>query len=149
MRALFLFFLLILFSCSERNIYNTKFLNLKGEEVLIKRGKKTLLVYVWTGTCIGHTEDLKELVKNYDSISRKYRVISVAVFMKPEDVKEFLKENKIKTQFPMLSDPKGNLSDVVKLVFLPSTIIFNEEGKPVKIYPRLPLNVLLENNVSH
>ena len=148
MRVLFFFFLLILFSCSERNIYNTKFLNLKNEEVLIKKGNKPLLIYVWTGTCIGHTEDLKELAERYDLVSKKYRVFSVAVFMNPEDIKEFLRENKLEIPFPILSDPKGNLSEIIKLVFLPSTIIFSKDGKPEKIYPRLPLKVLLENDVS-
>ncbi len=142
MRYFLLFFLIIL-SCSGGTVYDIKFLNISGNFVKIKRSEKKLLLYVWSGTCTGHTEDLKTLNKVYDELKKKYNIVSVAVFMTPGDIKELLKKEKINPKYPILADPKGKLTEKVKLIFLPATLIFDKEGKLLKNLPRLPLNRIL------
>ncbi len=142
-------FLLVLFifivSCGRDTIYEITFIDLKGREVRITREEKPLLIYVWTGTCIGHQEDIRTINRYFSELSKKYRIVSLAVFMKPKDVKEFLKENKITPEFILLADPEGKIADLVKLVFLPTTLIFDESGKLLKSFPRFPLKKILKD----
>ncbi|HIP42589.1 MAG TPA: redoxin domain-containing protein [Aquifex aeolicus] len=105
--------------------------------------EKRLLLYVWSGTCIGHTEDLKVLNSNYEKLTKDYHIVSVAIFMTPEGVKEFLQKVEINPKFPILADPKGNLTEIEKLIFLPATLIFDSEGKLLNNYPRFPLQRLM------
>ncbi len=144
-RLFFLLLFLFIVSCGRDTIYDVTFIDLKGREVKIKREGKPLLLYVWTGTCIGHQEDMKLINRHFSELSEKYKVVSLAVFMKPEDVKEFLKENRITPKFILLSDPEGKITNLVKLVFLPATLLFDESGKLIKNYPRLPLKELLKD----
>ncbi|GAB6065367.1 hypothetical protein JCM9492_04590 [Aquifex pyrophilus] len=141
MRYLFIFFLLLI-SCSQETIYDINFFNLSGNPVKIKRENKKLLLYVWSGTCTGHTEDLRILNEVYKKLSERYNVVSVAVFMTPKDVRDFLKKEGINPRYPILSDPKGKLTEQVKLIFLPATLIFDESGKLLGNFPRLPLEKL-------
>lgn len=139
------FLLLFIISCqAERTIYNINFVDLKGNPARMEKPvNKKLLLYVWTGTCTGHTDDIKVINENYEKLSQKYEVVSLAVFMTPQDVLKVLKDYGIKPKFKVLVDPKGNITELVKLVFLPSTMIFNEEGELVKEYPRFPLKELI------
>jgi len=140
-----IFLIFLLLSCQkERTIYDITFTDLQGNKVKIQKpeGKK-LLLYVWTGTCTGHTEDMKLINKHYGELSKRYEIVSLAVFMTPQDVKEVLKRYKIKPRFTVLTDPQGKVTDLVKLVFLPSTMIFGEGGNLLKNYPRLPLKELI------
>ena len=142
-RVLLFFIFLILFSCKEKTIYDLTFLDLSGKAVRISSKGKKLLLYVWSGTCIGHTEDLKVLNSEYEKLTKDYHVVSVAVFMTPEGVKEFVQKVKIKPRFPILADPKGNLTEIERLIFLPATLIFTPEGKLLNNYPRFPLQRLI------
>lgn len=143
MQKFLLLFFFFLFSCGETTIYDLTLIDLKGREVKIEKSQKPLLLYVWTGTCTGHQEDIKLINEHLLELSKKYRVVSLAVFMKPEDVSKFLQENQIKPKFLLLTDPEGKITNVINLVFLPSTVVFDESGKPIKSYPRLPLKELL------
>ncbi len=144
-RLLFSILLIFIVSCGGDSIYDITFRDLEGREVKIKREKKPLLIYVWTGTCIGHQEDMKLISKNFSELSRKYKVVSLAVFMKPDDVKEFLKENRITPKFISLADPEGKITDLVKLIFLPTTLLFDESGRLLKSFPRFPLKEFLKD----
>lgn len=143
-RLLFLFLFLIL-SCGKTTIYDIAFVDLKGREVKIEKSEKPLLLYVWTGTCIGHQEDMRLMNEHFSELSKRYKVVSLAVFMKPEDVWEFLRQTQISPKFIMLADPEGRITNIVKLVFLPATLVFDESGEMKKNYPRLPLKELLRD----
>lgn len=144
MIKIFFFFIFLIFSsCKEKKIYDLTFLDLSGRAVKINSQSEKLLLYVWSGTCIGHTEDLKVLNSNYEKLIKDYHVVSIAVFMTPEGIKEFLQKKKIKPRFPVLADPKGNLTEIEKLIFLPATLIFTPEGKLLNNYPRFPLQRLI------
>ncbi len=145
MLKVFILFLFLLFSCGKKTVYDLSFYDLNGREVKIKNGEKPLLLYVWTGTCIGHQEDMKRLNEYYEKLVKRYKVVSLAVFMKTEDVGEFLKESNIKPKFLILTDPTGNLTSIVKLVFLPATLVFEPSGELKGNYPRLPLSKLLKD----
>lgn len=144
LKLLFLFLFLIL-SCGKTTIYDIAFVDLKGREVKIEKSEKPLLLYVWTGTCIGHQEDMRLMNEHFSELSKRYKVVSLAVFMKPEDVWEFLKQTQISPKFIMLADPEGRITNIVKLVFLPATLVFDESGEMKKNYPRLPLKELLRD----
>ncbi len=143
MKKLFLVLLLFLFSCQQDSIYDLRLLDLSGKEtdLSVYRGKP-LIIYVWSGTCIGHTEDLKRLVKIKPKLSGDVNLISIAIMMDEEDVKEVLKRNGIKPNFPIYADPKGVFSDKVTLIFLPATIRISAEGKVEDNYPKLPKELL-------
>ena len=138
---LLILFVLFLVSCRGGGVYDLVLKDMEGRDFRLSRyeGKK-FVVYVWSGTCIGHVEDLKRL----SELAPKMDVplVSVAVMMDVEDVKEVLRENNIKPSYPVLADPKGRFADEVTLIFLPSTIIFDEEGRVVENYPKLPPNLI-------
>ena len=145
MKKTFLFlFLLFVFSCGEKTVYDLTFTDPSGREVKIKPEKKPLLLYVWTGTCTGHQEDMKLMNEHFSELSERYKIISLAVFMKPEDVKVFLKQSGLKPKFLLLTDPQGKITSLVKLIFLPATLLFDSSGKLIGNYPRLPLEKLLK-----
>ena len=145
MPKLFFLFLFLILSCGKTTIYDIAFVDLKGREVKIEKSEKPLLLYVWTGTCIGHQEDMRLMNEHFSELSKRYKVVSLAVFMKPEDVWEFLRQTQISPKFIMLADPEGRITNIVKLVFLPATLVFDESGEMKKNYPRLPLKELLRD----
>ncbi len=137
LRILLVLFLLVA-SCTE-SVHDIRLSDPSGESVALSRFKgRPLVVYVWSGTCIGHTEDLRELVTLYPEIRRKAELISVAVMMNPQDVKLFLRKNQLDLNYPVLADEKGEFARRVTLVFLPATLIFDGKGKLVESYPGLP-----------
>lgn len=148
-KALLFFIFLILLSCKEETIYDLTFFDLSGRAVKIGSQGNKLLLYVWSGTCIGHTEDLKVLNSNYEKLTKDYLVVSVAVFMTSEGIKEFLQKVKIEPRFPILADPKGNLTEIEKLIFLPATLVFTPEEKLLNNYPRFPLQRLMSGLHHH
>ncbi len=139
MQKVLLFILLFILSCSESGVYDTELYNLNGRTLNLEkfRGKR-LIVYVWSGTCIGHTEDLRRLTALYPKIKEKIELISVAVMMDKDDVQTVLAQNKIEPNYPVYADPKGNFAGKVTLIFLPATLLIDEKGKVIKNYPRLP-----------
>jgi len=140
-RILLTLFLLIA-SCTE-SVHDVKLSDPSGGSVTLSRFKgRPLVVYVWSGTCIGHTEDLRELVVLYPEIRKKAELISVAVMMDPEDVKLYLRKNRLDLNYPVLADEKGEFAQRVTLVFLPATLIFDSEGRLVESYPGLPENLI-------
>ncbi len=148
MLRLFFLLLLLTFSCTGKTVYDLSFIDLKGRQVRIARTDKPLLLYVWTGTCTGHQEDMSIMNAKYEALSERYRIVSLAVFMKPSDVKTFLRQSGLKPKFVLLTDPQGNITSIVKLIFLPASLIFDPSGKLLGNYPRLPLNELLNGNVA-
>ena len=138
MKKLIFLFLSILLSCSERGIYNTKVLDMTGKRIRLADLKDSgLIIYLWTGTCIGHTRDLQRLGDLYEKGKVTRKVVSIAIMMDPEDISEFKKENSISDLIPFYADPEGKIADVIKITFLPSTIIIDESGQVRGNYPGL------------
>ncbi|RLJ70798.1 peroxiredoxin [Hydrogenivirga caldilitoris] len=137
MKVLLLLFTVLLLSCSSDHLYNLSLRSIDGKEIKLSqfRGKK-FIVYVWSGTCVGHVEDLKRLTVVYPEL--EVPLVSIAVMMDVQDVKEVLQKNNIKPNYPVLADPKGEFANKVTLLFLPATIIFNERGEVLKNFPQLP-----------
>lgn len=143
MKRLFVLILSFLLSCSGHSLYSIKVKDLSGKEVSLKAYEgQDLILYVWSGTCIGHTKDLRRLVDIYPELKGDKKLISVAIMMDYEDVKQVLKENGIEPNYPVYADPKGELAREVKLLFLPATIFVNGKGEIVGNYPRLPEKLL-------
>jgi len=141
LRILIVLFLMLT-SCTE-SIHEVKLRDTSGRSVPLSQFRgKPLVVYVWSGTCIGHTEDLKELVKLYPEIRRRAELISVAVMMSPGDVRSFLRRVGLDPGYPVLADEKGEFAQKVTLVFLPATLVFDREGRLLESYPGLPENLL-------
>jgi len=128
---LLLFFLLTACGGQSLTLYD-----LSGREVKLPSSEKPLLLYVWSGTCVGHGEDLKRLSELYPKLSEKYEVYAVAVFMKPEDALAYLKKEGIEPSYPLLVDPTGRLEERFKLLYLPATLIL-EGGELKAMNPRL------------
>ena len=143
MKKLIFLFALFLISCSDRNIYDTKVVDINGNRINIGELKsKGLVVYLWTGTCIGHTRDLKRLGQLYEEGKITRKVVSIAIMMDPEDISEFKRKNSISDLIPFYADPEGKIADVIKITFLPSTIIIDERGKVTGNYPGLAEKLL-------
>ncbi len=138
--ALALFFAL---SCSEKQtIPPIELHTLEGRRLSLKelKGKK-VVIYVWSRTCAGHSKDLRLL----DEISKNRKdiyVVSYAVAMVKEDVIKSYKEIGIQPKFITVLDPEVKFNEYYKIVFLPSTFIFDERGKFVGSYPGLPQDKL-------
>ncbi len=142
MLRILLVLFLMLSSCTE-SVHEVKLRDTSGRSVPLSQFRgKPLVVYVWSGTCIGHTEDLRELVKLYPKVRERAELISVAVMMSPGDVESFLRKVELDPDYPILADEKGEFAQKVTLVFLPATLIFDEEGRLVESYPGLPQNLL-------
>jgi len=62
--------------------------------------------------------------------------------MSPGDVESFLRKVELDPDYPILADEKGEFAQKVTLVFLPATLVFDEEGRLVESYPGLPENLL-------
>ncbi len=142
MLRILLVLFLMLTSCTE-SVHEVKLRDTSGRSVPLSQFRgKPLVVYVWSGTCIGHTEDLRELVKLYPKVRERAELISVAVMMSPGDVESFLRKVELDPDYPILADEKGEFAQKVTLVFLPATLVFDEEGRLVESYPGLPENLL-------
>ncbi len=143
MRLLYIFFVILAFSCSERNIYDEFVIDLEGNKVKIREiSDEKLVIYLWTGTCLGHTKDLKRLSELYQSRKITRKVISIAIMMDQEDVLELKKKNSLSDEIPFYADPEGKLGEVIKITFLPSTIFIDERGKVTGNYPGLAEKLL-------
>lgn len=143
MRKFLLLLFIFLLSCSGNSIYDIEVIDLSGNKADLKayRGKP-LIVYVWSGTCIGHTEDLRRLTKIYPKLAGKVNLVSIAIMMDESDVKEVLRRNGINPNFPLYADPKGRFSEKVILMFLPATIKIDEKGEVKGNYPKLPKDLI-------
>jgi peroxiredoxin len=138
-KLLLLFFFLM--SCTTDGVYDLELKDLKGNRFSFSQFKgRDFIVYVWSGTCIGHVEDLKKLNELYPELP--VPLVSVAVMMKREDILDVLENNGIEPKYPILADPKGKFADSITLVFLPATIIFDKKGRVVENYPQLPPNLI-------
>jgi hypothetical protein len=126
---------------------------LRGDRVNLREFKgKPLLLYIWSGTCVGHTRDLKRLADwNLGDI----RVISLAIGMEREDVEKTYSEMGVVPRYITLLDRKVRISDYITLVFLPYILMYNSDGMLVKKLAKLPESkedleeILLKSGILH
>ncbi len=152
MLRIFLFSIfLFLFSCGGKD----NILDITLREV--NSGKKVhlsdykfdyMVIYMWTGTCEGHEKDLKNLNDLKRKLGNNVKLVSLAVLMEGDTVTELFKELNIKPEFINLYDSKGNITEVVKLITLPSTLLIDREGNIIKEFIRLPSSNLINKNIS-
>ena len=140
-RLLLFLALLVSLSCSEGDIYSVQLETLKGEKTNLSEYKgKRMLLYLWTGTCLGHVNDMRDINSFREKLSLP--VVSVALMMRPEDIEEVLKKNNLRPYFPIYADPRGSIADLITLEFLPTTVLISEEGKVISMIPGFSLRVL-------
>ncbi|MDQ7037965.1 MAG: TlpA disulfide reductase family protein [Aquificota bacterium] len=125
-------------SCTE-TVHDITLRDINGKAVPLSlyRGKP-LVVYVWSGTCVGHTEDLKRLATAFPHLRGRLNLITVALMMNEDEARKVLRESGVEPPYPVLVDPEGDLARKVTLLFLPATIVFNGKGIPVENLPGLP-----------
>jgi peroxiredoxin len=134
------FFLIV--SCTE-SVYDLTLEDLEGREVPLSLYRSgTLVVYLWSGTCVGHTEDLRSLTEVAPSLKGRANLITVAVMMDAREVLKVLRDNRIEPNYPVLVDPEGRFARKVPLVFLPATMVFDKRGLLEKSYPGLPPDLI-------
>ncbi len=133
--------LVISLSCSEGDIYSVQLETLEGRKTTLSEYEgKRILLYLWTGTCLGHVNDMRDINAFKEEISLP--VVSVALMMRPEDIKEVLEKNRLTPYFPIYADPKGRMADLITLEFLPTTVLISEEGRVIRMIPGFSLRVL-------
>jgi peroxiredoxin len=111
--------------------------DLEGREHNLREYKgKKLILYVWSRTCAGHSRDLRLLNEIVDK-KGEYTVISYAVAMEPEDVRKSYEELGIKPRFITLIDTGVRFNDYIPITFLPSTYLFDRDGRLIKSSPGL------------
>lgn len=128
---------LLFFSCSKEVLPRIEVRTLDNKPVYLShyKGKKVLL-YVWSKTCAGHSQHLKEL-SLLAKEKKDYFIISYAIAMEVQDVIKSYNDLGIKDGFITLVDTKVSFDNHFNITFLPSTYIFDEKGRFVKSYPGL------------
>ncbi|MCS7262615.1 MAG: TlpA family protein disulfide reductase [Aquificaceae bacterium] len=132
--GLIVFFLL---ACDGNKLPKVQVRTIDDRKVYLSdyRGKPVLL-YVWSKTCAGHTADLRRLSKILEG-RPDYWVISYAVAMTPQEVRQSYAELGIEGNFLTLVDTEVRLNDHIPITFLPSTYLFDAQGRLLKVYPGL------------
>jgi peroxiredoxin len=143
MRKVHILLILFLISCSEKTLYDSTLVDLEGKKVNLASlyGSRTAF-YIWTGTCAGHTDDLKAISQLYKKGDVKINLFSIAVFMEPEEVASILKREGIERNFPILADPHGEIAALFQLIYVPATILVDEEGYVFENHPGLSLKLV-------
>ena len=115
---------LLFVSCTQREVIPPLSLEtLDGSKVSLSQFKgKKIVLYVWSRTCVGHSEQLKLLNE--------------------------LSEKRKDLRFITVLDPEVKFNDYYRIVFLPSTYLFDEKGRFIKSYPGLPEAIFSNLNSS-
>jgi cytochrome oxidase Cu insertion factor (SCO1/SenC/PrrC family) len=140
---------LLFVSCTQREVVPPLSLEtLDGSKVSLNqfKGKKVVL-YVWSRTCVGHSEQLKLLNELAEKRKDLY-IISYAVAMVREDVVKSYRDIGISPKFITVLDPEVKFNEYYRIVFLPSTYLFDEKGRFIKVYPGLPKDIFSNLNSS-
>lgn len=141
--------ILLFVSCTQREVIPPLSLEtLDGSKVSLNQLKgKKLILYVWSRTCAGHSEQLK-LLNELSEKRKDLYIISYAVAMVREDVVKSYRDIGISPKFLTVLDPEVKFNEYYRIVFLPSTYLFDERGKLIKVYPGLPKDIFSSLNSS-
>jgi cytochrome oxidase Cu insertion factor (SCO1/SenC/PrrC family) len=140
---------LLFVSCTQREVVPPLSLEtLDGSKVSLSQFKgKKIVLYVWSKTCAGHSEQLKLLNELAEKRKDLY-IISYAVAMVREDVVKSYRDIGISPKFITVLDPEVKFNEYYRIVFLPSTYLFDEKGRFIKVYPGLPKDIFSNLNSS-
>jgi len=98
-KLIFIIVAIFLVSCGgEKNILNITFRETKsGKKVnLSDYTFDYMIIYVWTGTCVGHEKDLQNLNELNKKLGGNIKLVSLAVLMERDAVLETFRELNIK-----------------------------------------------------
>jgi len=149
LRLIGLFLILLFVSCTQREVIPPLSLEtLDGSKVSLNqlKGKKVVL-YVWSRTCAGHSEQLK-LLNELSEKRKDLYIISYAIAMVREDVIKSYRDIGISPKFLTVLDPEVKFNEYYRIVFLPSTYLFDERGRFIRAYPGLPEAIFSNLNSS-
>jgi len=140
---------LLFVSCTQREVIPPLSLEtLDGSKVSLNQFKgKKIILYVWSRTCAGHSEQLK-LLNELSEKRKDLYIISYAVAMLQEDMIKSYRDIGISPKFLTVLDPEVKFNEYYRIVFLTSTYLFDERGRFTKAYPGLPKDLLSSVNSS-
>lgn len=106
-----------------------------GENVRLSdfRGQIVLLNF-WASWCVPCRQEmpiLNDIQKKYEALG--FSVLGVNVDLKSEKAIAYLKDTPV--NFPVLYDPKGDVSKLYSVSAMPSTAIIDRDGKVRFIHP--------------
>lgn len=81
----------------------------------------------WCGPCVKSFPWMQEMHEKY--ADQGLRIVAVTVDENPEDAKAFLKKNRV--SFDIVYDPEGKLAAEYGLVGMPTSFMFDREGKQI------------------
>ncbi|MGG3626279.1 endospore biogenesis thiol-disulfide oxidoreductase StoA [Bacillus gobiensis] len=100
-----------------------------GKMIIPEKGKKTA-VHFWTSWCPPCKEELPQFQKFYEENKNRTQLITVNLTSQEkskESVSRFLKEYHL--TLPVVLDPDGRFMNLYRIVTIPTTYLYNEDGK--------------------
>lgn len=101
-----------------------------GEKMTIPaKGKKTA-VHFWTSWCPPCKDELPQFQKFHEEKKNHAQLITVNLTSQEqskESVSRFLKEYRL--TLPVVLDPEGKFMNLYRIVTIPTTYLYNEDGK--------------------
>jgi peroxiredoxin len=107
------------FTLQSRDGKTVSLADLKGQVVMIN------FWATWCGPCRQEMPHLEALYERYNSLG--FTLLGVNVEDNPNGAKKWLEENGPVT-FPVLFDPKSEVSQLYKVVAMPSTVLVGRDG---------------------
>jgi peroxiredoxin len=106
------------FSLQSRDGDKVALSDLKGQVVMIN------FWATWCGPCRQEMPHLEALHQRYSNLG--FTLLGVNVEDNPEGATKFLQETSV--SFPILFDPKNEVSKLYKVVAMPSTVLVGRDG---------------------
>jgi peroxiredoxin len=107
------------FTLQSRDGKTVSLADLKGQVVMVN------FWATWCGPCRQEMPHLEALYERYNSLG--FTLLGVNVEDNPEGAKKWLAENGPVT-FPVLLDPKNQVSKLYKVVTMPTTVLVARDG---------------------
>ena len=107
------------FTLQSRDGKTVSLADMKGQVVMIN------FWATWCGPCRQEMPHLQALYERYNSLG--FTLLGVNVEDNPNGAKKWLEENGPVT-FPVLFDPKSEVSQLYKVVAMPSTVLVGRDG---------------------
>ena len=132
----FLIFSILILGCEKIDVPNLTLRELNGKRINLRELKRPLMLYIWTGTCTGHTRDLRYLNKNGFG---KFNIVSLSFMMTREDLLKTLKGIGVygSRRITFLYDERGEISKYLNLYTLPMAFLYDKRGKLIKVLVRV------------
>ncbi len=143
--------LISLWGCGEKSIKDIEFRSVSNNKkiTLKKLDYDYAVLYVWSGTCVGHEKDLLKLNSLQEKLGSDIKIISLAILMERDAVVSTLKDLGIEPEFVNLYDTKARITEAVNIITLPSTLIIDKRGKVIKELALLPSAKSIKNIIKN